>query len=148
MPDLKTILKESLKNFVDSLNKFIFILCLIFLGISFFVKNFYIDLIKVLLFIIFLFRLFSKNKAQRQKENAFYQNIKQTLSKPFTVMIKNKQDKNHVYKCCPKCRTILKLPIPSKRGFKHASCPNCHKRLSFFTLKEEKIIVEVIKKNK
>lgn len=148
MPDLKTILKESLKNFVDSLNKFIFILCLIFLGISLFVKNFYIDLIKVLLFIIFLFRLFSKNKAQRQKENAFYQNIKQTLSKPFTVMIKNKQDKNHVYKRCPKCHTILKLPLPSKRGFKYASCPNCHKRLSFFTLKEEKIIVEVIKKNK
>ena len=136
MPDLKTILKNSLKNLVDSLNKFIFILCLVFLVISFFIKNFYVDLIKVVLFIIFVYRLFSKNK------------IKNTLTKPFSVFIKNSQDKNHVYKRCPKCKTILKLPLPSKRGFKHANCPNCHKRLSFFTLKEEKIIVEVIKKNK
>ncbi len=148
MPDLKTILKDSLKNLVDSLNKFIFILCLVFLVISFFVKNFYVDLIKVVLFIIFVYRLFSKNKIKRHKENAIYLKIKNTLTKPFSVFIKNSQDKNHVYKRCSKCKTILKLPLPSKRGFKHANCPNCHKRLSFFTLKEEKIIVEVIKKNK
>ena len=97
MPDLTTILKDSLKNLVDSLNKFIFILCLVFLVISFFVKNFYVDLIKVVLFIIFVYRLFSKNKIKRQKENAVYLKIKKALTKPFSVFIKNsKKMKNNV----------------------------------------------------
>ena len=56
------------------------------------------------------------------------------------------KDKDNVYKKCSSCKTILKLPVPSTRGIRHAKCPNCKKRLTIFTLKRQK--VQVIKKRK
>ena len=66
------------------------------------------------------------------------------MLKPFINIKRNIEDKDHIYKKCPKCKTILKLPVPSERGIKHAKCPSCKKRVTLFTLKKLKI--EVIKK--
>ena len=72
------------------------------------------------------------------------ESIKRKLLKPFKDFKRNCKDKDYVYKRCNKCKTIVKLPLPSKRGIKHAKCPKCKKRLTFITLKKLKI--EIIKK--
>ena len=143
-------LKDVLKALIDELNRFLIILFLIFLVISFFVRNFYIDITKVIILGLIIFRLASKNKIQRRKENEVFKNILSTLKKPFDILKRNYEDRNkYVYKKCSKCKTTLKLPLPNKRGINHSKCPNCGNRVTIITFrkkKEEKIKVDVIKK--
>jgi len=152
VPFGKDFIKESLKRIYDELNRFLTILLFILLIVTIFVKNFVLDIIKFILLALIIFRLFSKNKLQRNKENKVYLSITRSILKPFTNVIRNfKERKTNVYKKCHKCKTTLKLPLPKKAGIQHAKCPKCGKRLTILTLRkkpEEKIKVEVIKKSR
>ncbi len=141
----KEIIKNNIKSLIDELNRFLIFIFILSVIVSIFVSNFIIDLIPFLLLAIIIFRLSSKNKQARYKENQTYLNIKKILIKPFDVVIKNIKDKDHVYKRCSKCKTVAKLPLPKKSGIQHAKCPKCNKRLTLYTTKHE--IIEVIKKN-
>ncbi len=146
LPSFKTLFNY----LVDSLNKFLLVLLIIIVILSIFISNFFIDLSKFIIIGIIIFRMVSKNKIQRNKENKMFLKIKSTILKPFNSIIRNFKDrKKYVYKKCSKCKTILKLPLPNKIGINHAKCPNCHNRVTLFTLRKkhpEKIKVEVIKK--
>ena len=87
-----------------------------------------------------------KKIKQRRKENKLFLKMKNKVKKPFEVIQKNREDKYHIYKRCPKCKTILRLPLPAKRGIKHAKCPHCKRKVTLFTLKYQK--VEIIRNKK
>ena len=148
MPSLKSIIW----NLIDELNRFLIIIDIILIIVSIFIKAFLLDLFKFIFLGLIIFRITSKNKIQRQKENKIYLKIVNALTKPFKNIVRNFKDrKTHVYKKCSKCKTTLKLPLPNKRGINHAKCPECDNRVTLFTLRkkqEEKIKVEVIKKKK
>ena len=144
--NFKEMLKNELAKVIDNLNRLIFILWLISFIVSLFIKNLWADLLPILLAVIFIFRLVSKNKYKRQKENERYLKIKKFIFKPFNVLSKNIKDKDHVYCRCRKCKKILKLPLPYQSGIQHAKCPKCGKRKSFYTFR--KVKVEIIKKKK
>lgn len=148
MPSLKRIIW----NLIDELNRFLIIIDIILIIVSIFIKAFLLDLFKFIFLGLIIFRIASKNKIQRQKENKIYLKVVNTLTKPFKNIVRNFKDrKTHVYKKCSKCKTTLKLPLPNKRGINHAKCPECDNRVTLFTLRkkqEEKIKVEVIKKKK
>ena len=146
MPNFKDLLKEALARAIDNLNRFLLVLLLILFIVSLFIDTLIVDLIPLLIVAIFLYRLISKDKYKRDKENKKYLRIKKAILKPFTVLIKNLKDRNSIYRRCHKCKTILKLPLPYDRGIQHAKCPNCGKRITFLTLRKVKI--EIIKKNK
>lgn len=128
---------------IDELSNLLFCLYTITIILDIFLSSIWLSLTEIILVIIILYRLFSKNIYQRNEENRKYLEIKKELIKPFNIIIKNINDNSHIYKKCPKCKTTLKLPIPYKRGFKHTRCPICHHRLTFLVLKQEKI--EIIK---
>ncbi len=146
LPSFKSIINQ----LVDSLNRFLLVVLLILIVLTFFIRTFILDILKFILLGIIIFRLVSKNKYKRSKENQTYLKIKKTILKPFNNIVRNFKDrKKYVYKRCSKCKTTLKLPLPNKRGINHAKCPNCHERVTLFTLRKkqpEKIKVEVIKK--
>ena len=143
LPSIKTLLL----NLIDELNRFLLIMWLITFIISFFVKSFFTDLLPILFLVLVIFRLASKNKTRRYKENKTFLKIIKIITKPFTNIIRNFKDrKTYVYKKCHKCKTTLKLPLPNKRGINHAKCPNCGKRVTLFTLRKMK--VEVIKRSR
>ena len=120
MPSLKSILA----NLVDELNRLLIIIDLILIIISIFIKAFLLDLFKFIFLGLIIFRLVSKNKIQRQKENKFYLKIVNTLTKPFKNIIRNFKDrKTHVYKKCTSCKT--KLRLPKKKGEHNVKCPKC-----------------------
>lgn len=150
MPNKNDFIKTIIKNLIDDLNRLLIIILLFLIVITIFIRTFYLDIIKILVLILLIFRITSKNKSKRYQENQTYLKIKKTLLKPFNNLIRNFKDrKNYVYKKCSKCKTTLKLPLPNKVGINHAKCPNCNKRVTIFTLRKkqaEKIHVEVIKK--
>lgn len=152
VPNNKDFIKQILKNIIDDLNKLLIIILLFLIIITIFIRNFYLDVMKILLLIIIIFRITSKDKSKRYKENQTYIKLKKKLLKPFSNISRNFKDrKEYVYKKCSKCKTTLKLPLPTKRGINHAKCPNCNNRVTIFSLRKkapEKIKVEVIKKSR
>lgn len=152
VPNKNDFIKGIIKNLIDDLNRFMIAILLVLIIITIFIRNFYLDILKFLILIILIFRIASKNKSKRYQENQNYLKIKNILLKPFTNIARNFKDrKKYVYKKCRKCKTTLKLPLPSSRGINHAKCPNCGYRVTLFTLRkkqEEKVQVEVIKKSR
>ncbi len=140
-------IKDIFKHFVDELNRLLIVLWLIMFIVSLFTHNFILDLIPILIFVIVVFRLISKDKSARYKENKKFLKVISVIKKPFKNMMRNYHDrKEYVYRKCHSCKTTLKLPLPNKRGINHAKCPNCGKRVTLFTLRKYK--VEVIKKKR
>jgi len=127
----------------DELHKFLFWLYVILFIINLFLNNKVLKVLELLIILIIFYRMFSKNIYKRNNENQKFLKIKNKLLKPFSNIRRNIKDKNHIYKKCSKCKTVLKLPVPIERGIKHAKCPGCKKRVRVLALKRLKI--EVIK---
>lgn len=142
-----------LRNFMkgrygpDELYNFLFVIYIIIFCINLFVKSNIINFIEIFIIVIMFYRFFSKKIYVRSKENQKFLKIKKSFIKPFANIKRNIKDKEHVYKRCSKCKTVLKLPLPSKRGFNKAKCPHCKNSVKLFTLKKEKVEI-IIKKKK
>lgn len=138
---MKNLLNNILygRNGIDELGLFTIWLYIVISLINLFTNSFIGDFSALLLVALILFRMLSKNFTARQKENNVFKKITNFIFKPFENLKRNIKDKEHVYKKCSKCKTVLKLPLPSKKGFQKAKCPKCKKSLTLFTFKQEKI---------
>lgn len=128
---------------LDELYKFLFWIYFILLIIDLFVNSKILLILELLVIFIIFYRMLSKNIYKRSNENIKFLKFKKKLLKPFSNIKRNIEDKEHIYKKCPKCKTILKLPIPMERGIKHAKCPKCKIRVKVLALK--KVKVEIIR---
>ena len=138
---MKNLLNNILygRNGIDELGLFTIWVYIVISLINLFTNSFIGDFSALLLVTLILFRMLSKNFTARQKENNIFKKITNFIFKPFENLKRNIKDKEHVYKKCSKCKTVLKLPLPSKKGFQKAKCPKCKKSLTLFTFKQEKI---------
>ena len=131
----------------DELYSFLLKLYILLFIINIFVNSKILNTIELLTVLILFYRFLSKNITRRRKENKIYLKTKEKVLKPFKNLQRNYQERDtYVYKKCFKCKTTLRLPLPSKRGIQHAKCPKCKKKISFLCLRKEKI--EVIKNKK
>lgn len=130
----------------DDLYNFLFFLYVLLFVINLFIKSNIISVMELLVIVVMFYRFFSKKIYVRSNENQKFLKLKKSLLSPFTNLKRNLKDKEHVYKRCKKCKTVLKLPLPSKRGFNKAKCPHCKNGVSLFTLKKEKIDIIINKK--
>lgn len=131
---------------VDELYYFNIYLYVLLVLVDFLFKIPYFFFVELFVFVFTFFRVFSKNKKRRKKENQIYLKIRNFLLKPFQNIKRNWKDrKDYIYKKCHKCKTTLRLPIPTERGIKHVTCPKCKKKLTVLCLRKEKI--EIIKAN-
>ena len=131
---------------IDDLSKFMFKLFFILFLFNILFRNYILLIIELLLILIIILRTLSKKIYVRNKENQIYLKVKNKVLKPFINIKRNIQDKDHIYKKCHKCKKILKLPLPDKRGIKHTKCPNCKRRITFMTFRQQKI--EIIRNKK
>ena len=97
------------------------VLLLVYTVLTFFITQVWFDLIvwlvSIALFITVFYRMLSRNISKRRKENERFCG--------FFTLRKNKfkDRKTHVYKKCPKCKAVLRLP--KRKGTNTASCPRC-----------------------
>lgn len=77
-------------------------------------------IVTALLIVAIFFRMFSRNIAARRKEN--------TKFCGFFKLRKNKfrDRKTHVYRKCPRCKAVLRLP--KAKGKHTVVCPKCQNR--------------------
>ena len=112
----------------DSLNKALLwtyaVMLLVHMILSLFVESAWYYLIYTVLswaLVIFIFyRMMSKNIAKRRRENERFVGFFKLLKNRF------KDRRTHVYRKCPKCRAVLRLP--KAKGKHKVVCPRCKHR--------------------
>lgn len=74
------------------------------------------------LIVLIFFRMFSRNVVKRRRENECFCG--------FFKLIRNRfrDRKTHVYRKCPKCKAVLRLP--KAKGKHSVVCPRCRERFS------------------
>ena len=109
---------------VDELGKYSLYLTIALLIIGLFVRSRFLNGIIFILVLVLYFRMFSKNYAQRRKENEIFLKYKNQAVRFFNKEKQMTQDrvKFHIY-TCPSCGQ--KIRIPRGKGKIAITCPKC-----------------------
>lgn len=98
----------------------------------FFVLHLYLianilDFLNTVILVLAVFRFFSRNTFKRSAENRQFIKFIGKHKGTFTLMRDRFRDrKTHVYKHCPKCKAVLRLP--RTKGSHTVRCPKCSER--------------------
>ena len=118
------------RNGTDALYGFILILCTALIIIGIFLNGIAEAIVNVLYITLFayaLFRVFSKNLYKRRKENADFLRFIKNFKAFFRLQRDRIRDrKTHVYRKCPSCKIVLRLPKAKGKHF--VNCPKCKNR--------------------
>lgn len=124
------VMKEKLQKFFagsygsDGLNRFLTIIALAIYILAIITKWPWIALLAMLLLILVIFRMLSKNIQKRSLEYQRFRKIKAKLIKPFSnLKIRYQQRHTHKFYRCPKCHQSLR--VPKGLGELSISCPKC-----------------------
>ncbi len=102
------------------------VITILYTFIGFFVDSVWFDvavwLVSTALAIIVFYRMFSRNVSKRRKENERFCGFFRLRKNRF------KDRKTHVYRKCPECKAVLRLP--KAKGKHTVVCPRCKKRFS------------------
>lgn len=102
--------------------------------INSFVRSLALQAVVYVLMILAVLRVFSKNTAARSRENRAFKSLSEKISAKRAERNRRKADFRHVYKKCPHCGAVLRLP---RRKGKHKTvCPRCSKEFTVFVFKE------------
>lgn len=128
----------------DELYRFLLQVCLIIIIVNIFLSSKILRVLELLVFIYTIYRLLSKDRYRRSKENKKYLEIKDKIKSFFNYQKKKYNDRNtHMYKKCPKCKQKIRLPL--KKGKHTVKCPNCKEKFEVKCPRNEKIKVEIVK---
>jgi len=112
---------------VDKLYYFLLAICLILIVINFFANLYIIYLVESALFVFAFFRVMSRNIYKRQQENEKFIRLTEKPKKIFNLQkCKLRDRKTHVYRKCPSCKVVLRLP--KSKGKHNVVCPKCKNR--------------------
>ena len=114
------------RNGIDGLGIFLFVIYFILNNISYFMRNFILNILCFLILFYMIYRVFSRNIVNRRKENDFfmcyYRKICSWFSnQSFLARERAKINQTHKIYLCPKCKR--KLKVPKKKGKIEISCP-------------------------
>ena len=117
------------RNGLDSLFYFLFVLYLVLYGFNFIFKSPWLYYAQLILLVLALFRIFSKNVEQRRKEADKFSSI---LAKIYPNSEINKrrllEGRTHSFHECPYCGAVLRFE--RKRGKFNVTCPKCNNKIT------------------
>ena len=92
--------------------------------INVFIRSIFLQCVVYAMIFYTIFRMFSRNIAARRRENQWFMNKVLAFKRNKEVKEQRKADQLHIYKKCPKCKAVLRLP---RRVGKHTTvCPKCN----------------------
>ncbi len=118
------------RNGIDGLGIAVLILSIVSRSIFTFTFNRIFYIINLLLLVVFIYRVFSKNLYKRRKENSFFMKYFYKVSGYFKSASSLARERaivkqTHKIYVCPKCKKRLK--VPKGKGKIEISCPCSYK---------------------
>ena len=112
----------------DGLSGAIFISAAVLAIINVFLRLYAVQMVVYALIVYAIFRTLSRNFEARRRENAWFAKKLSFLRRKSELYKRQKNGSLHIYKKCPKCKAILRLP---RRIGKHRTvCPRCSHEFS------------------
>ena len=99
--------------------------------LSFFLNRTVTSIIQLIVYALLgyaVFRFLSRNTYKRSCENQWFISKIDFIRKNKELREKRKADRCHVYKKCPQCKAILRLPY--RVGRHKTVCPKCGKKFA------------------
>lgn len=113
----------------DQLGNFMMWTYIVLLVVNIFLRSLIIHTVALVLMILTIFRMFSRNISARNKENLKFLSVKKKFTSFFKLQFDRTRDmRTRVYKKCPSCKAIVRLPRQS--GNHSVVCPSCKNRFS------------------
>lgn len=118
---------------VDGLFYVLFALSSVLSIVNCFVRSMWLQFIVYAIIIYAFFRIMSRNIEARRRENQVFNRIKNILTNKRNIYRQRRADYTHIYKKCPRCHAVLRLP---RRKGKHTTvCPKCNKEFKVHVFK-------------
>ena len=118
---------------MDALFYVLFGVAALLFVINLFVGSLIIQFLIDVVLVYAAYRVLSRNIYKRQRENQLVVGLGFKLKKYFDVKKQRKNDTTHVYKKCPRCRAVLRLP--RKKGKHTTVCPKCKNKFKVYVFK-------------
>lgn len=116
------------RNGFDNLFYALFAAAVMVFVINCFVNSFILQFVIWIILGYAFFRAFSRNIEARRRENQSFNRLATRIKEKRNVRRRRKADYTHIYKKCPQCKSVLRLP---RRPGKHKTvCPKCNKEFS------------------
>ena len=112
----------------DVLFYVLFVLSAVLAFINIIVRSWILQVSVYLIMAFAIFRVFSRNYAARSRENRAAEAAVRKIRNKINLRRQRKADYTHIYKKCPYCRAVLRLP--RKKGRHTTVCPKCGKSFS------------------
>lgn len=110
---------------VDRLFYILFIISALISFINIFLRLWFLQLIVYGVMLFAIYRFLSRNHTARLRENSWVTEKLNFLKRKKDFYNQKKADKYHIYKRCPACKAILRLP--RRVGLHTTVCPRCNK---------------------
>lgn len=118
---------------VDALFYVLFGVAAVLFVVNVFARSIIIQLIIDAVLVYAFYRALSRNIAARRRENSAVMRIAFKMREKHNVRRQRKADYTHVYKKCPRCKAVLRLP---RRKGKHTTiCPKCQNKFKVYVFK-------------
>ena len=108
----------------DALGRFLLGVYMGLFLINLFLKVEWIHMVMLILIVIIMYRILSKNYYARRKENETFLRLSHPWRIRFKVMKLQIRDRSHRYYICPKCKQICRVVRSKKKGI--ITCPKCY----------------------
>lgn len=118
----------------DALFYVLFIISAILAFVNIFVRSVVLQIIVYAIVLIAVLRVFSGNIAARSRENRAVLGVINKVRSVYNLRRQRKADYTHIYKKCPRCHAVLRLP--RKKGKHSTVCPRCNKSFSVRVYKD------------
>ena len=112
----------------DALFYVLFTISAVLAFINIFVRSVALQIIVYAVILIAVLRVFSGNIAARSRENRAVLGVINKVRSVYNLRRQRKADYTHIYKKCPRCHAVLRLP--RKKGKHSTVCPRCNKSFS------------------
>ncbi len=101
--------------------------------INCFTRSLLLQLFVYALVVFAFYRVMSRNIDARSRENQALSKFKKVMANKISIYRQRKSDYSHVYKKCPRCHAVLRLP---RRKGKHSTvCPKCSNKFKVYVFK-------------
>lgn len=121
------------RNGIDNLFYVLFAVAAVISVINCFVNSFILQFIVWIILGYAFFRMLSRNIEARRRENQAFNRVMLKLKEKQSIRRQRKADYTHIYKKCPQCHAVLRLP---RRKGKHTTvCPKCSKKFKVYVFK-------------
>ena len=118
---------------LDALFYVLFAISAVLVVVNMFVGSIILQLVIDAIMIYALYRVLSRKIAARRRENLLVTGIAHEIKKRRSIRRQRRADYTHIYKKCPRCHAVLRLP---RRKGKHTTvCPKCSKEFKVHVFK-------------